>query len=105
VQNNATMRAMPRAKNDSQTKSRLTQIKRLLWLFSCMLFVLKETCVKQATAKHLLLVPRKGLEPPRCYSLVPETSASTNSATWANLLMGAFALSTVLYFRELRILY
>ena len=30
-----------------------------------------------------LLVPRKGLEPPRCYSLVPETSASTNSATWA----------------------
>lgn len=30
-----------------------------------------------------LLVPRRGLEPPRCYSLVPETSASTNSATWA----------------------
>ena len=29
------------------------------------------------------MVPRKGLEPPRCYSLVPETSASTNSATWA----------------------
>jgi len=28
-------------------------------------------------------VPRKGLEPPRSYSLVPETSASTNSATWA----------------------
>jgi hypothetical protein len=30
-----------------------------------------------------ILVPRKGLEPPRSYSLVPETSASTNSATWA----------------------
>ena len=30
-----------------------------------------------------MVVPRKGLEPPRCYSLVPETSASTNSATWA----------------------
>ena len=30
-----------------------------------------------------MLVPRKGLEPPRSYSLVPETSASTNSATWA----------------------
>ena len=29
------------------------------------------------------LVPRRGLEPPRLASLVPETSASTNSATWA----------------------
>jgi ribonuclease R len=29
-------------------------------------------------------VPRTGLEPARCYSLVPETSASTNSATWAS---------------------
>jgi hypothetical protein len=29
------------------------------------------------------LVPGRGLEPPRCYPLVPETSASTNSATRA----------------------
>jgi ribonuclease R len=31
----------------------------------------------------MIVVPRKGLEPPRLSALVPETSASTNSATWA----------------------
>jgi len=31
------------------------------------------------------MVPTTGLEPVRCYSLEPESSASANSATWANL--------------------
>ena len=36
----------------------------------------------------LRLVPRRGLEPPRLAALVPETSASTNSATWACAAIG-----------------
>ena len=31
-----------------------------------------------------IVVPKRGLEPPRLAALVPETSASTNSATWAS---------------------
>jgi hypothetical protein len=30
-----------------------------------------------------VLVPRRGLEPPRLAALLPESSASTNSAIWA----------------------
>src|SRR6202035_4583815 len=39
--------------------------------------------VKESKRGALAVVPRRGLEPPRIAPLVPETSASTSSATWA----------------------
>ena len=41
----------------------------------------RRPCLTDFSLIHL--VPRRGLEPPRLSALVPETSASTNSATWA----------------------
>ncbi len=32
-----------------------------------------------------LCVPKRGLEPPRVAALVPKTSVSTNSTTWAGV--------------------
>src|SRR3569623_3852569 len=37
----------------------------------------------QSTRSEQMLVPKRGLEPPRLASLPPQGSASTNSATWA----------------------
>ena len=35
-----------------------------------------------------VMVPRRGLEPPRLAALLPESSASTNSAIWAGQTCG-----------------
>jgi hypothetical protein len=42
------------------------------------------TLLERGEANYTVMVPRRGLEPPHLAALVPETSASTNFATWAN---------------------
>ena len=39
-----------------------------------------------------VVVPKTGLEPARRETLAPETSASTNSATWASLSLSSLGI-------------
>jgi hypothetical protein len=44
---------------------------------------LEQAALEEARATQVGLVRKGGLEPPRCYPQVPETCASTSSATFA----------------------
>ena len=48
------------------------------------------------------IVPRKGLEPPHLAALAPETSASTNFATWAFSRLCRQQPAQTLFFRGLQ---
>ena len=68
-------------------KAKLRQTSAPFVLAGCLTSVL-QTCGWQQktpvnTGVFRGMVPTTGLEPVRCYSLEPESSASANSATWA----------------------
>src|SRR5450830_362623 len=56
----------------------------ILLLFYCMLLLLRTTTMNNSL---LVVVPTEGLEPPHPKAHGPEPCASTNSATWALLLL------------------
>ena len=57
----------------------------------------KKACQLLRRQAFMIVVPKRGLEPPRLSALVPETSASTNSATWASQETASIAFK---YFRK-----
>jgi hypothetical protein len=70
-----------------QSSLRIDALLAFAFFFRLFVSYGQETGKKKASSMSWLssanLVPRRGLEPPHLAALVPETSASTNFATWA----------------------
>ena len=54
-------------------------------LWQCLLMIIKKKSDIQMNTGLLNFVPKTGVEPARLSTHAPETCASTNSATWANM--------------------